>query len=340
MNPLHPPLAREALLVVVYNTAIGLFLTAVTPYSLAINEIYAHSIGFAIYGGVRGSCLLWGQAKPGWINGMLGIPLGLGVGFTLGTWLNGMSLVYVMQAHPQAGLIAAAAALLFGILGTWHFHDKEKIREAEAEARTERLARTEQEALATHAELARLQAQIEPHFLFNTLSNVVGLIDTDPAAARSMLLDLTALLRTSLARSRCTDVSLGEELELLRAYLSIMTIRMSARLSWQIDADDSLLAARLPPLLVQPLVENAIRHGLEPKTEGGDLAIHCRRHGDAMIIEVKDSGCGFAKAGAAGIGLANIRERLHACYADAATLSLETNIAGGVTARLELPCAC
>ena len=337
MQPPLPALAREALLVAVYNTVIGLFLTALTSYSLATNQIYSHCIGFAIYGGVRGSCLLWGQAKPTWINGMLGIPLGFAVGFALGTWLNDLTLVQVLERHPHAILIAGATALLFGVLGTWHFHDAARIFEAEAAARSERLARTEQEALAARAELARLQAQIEPHFLFNTLSNVVGLIDTDPAAARAMLLDLTALLRTALARSRRTDVALAEELELLRAYLGIMARRMGQRLAWRIDAADDVLAARLPPLLVQPLVENAIRHGLEPKPAGGSLAIRCRRAAAAVEIEVEDSGQGFADAPAAGVGLANVRDRLAACYGPAASLALETNAAGGVTARLRIP---
>ena len=332
-----PALLREVLIVAVYNTAIALFLTALTGIGLGVNLVYSHCIGFAVYGFVRGSCVLWRQAKPGWINGMLGIPLGFAVGFALATWLNGLSLIGVMQTHPQAVLVAGATALLFGVIGTWHFHDEAKLFEARAEARAERLRRTEQEALATHAELARLQAQIEPHFLFNTLSNVVGLIDTDPVAARTMLLDLTALLRTSLARTRRRDVALAEELDLLRAYLGIMAVRMGSRLRWEIETAADVLAARLPPLLVQPLVENAIRHGLEPRPEGGSLAIRCRREGDALVIDVADSGRGFVDGGAEGIGLANVRERLRACHGDAASLALESNAAGGVTASLRLP---
>ncbi len=330
---------KELGLTLAYNAAVGLFLTAVTSYDLATNLVYAQCIGCAIYGAVRGSCLLLGQPRPGWINAAFGIPLGGLVGFTLATWVKGFTLAEVLHAHPDVALIATATALIFGTLAVWHFHDEDRRIVAEAEVRAERLARTEQEALATHAELARLQAQIEPHFLFNTLSNVVSLIDTDAAAARSMLLDLTALLRTSLARSRRTDVSLAEELELLRAYLGIMAIRMGERLRWKIDADDDILAAHLPPLLVQPLVENAIRHGLEPRTEGGSLVIRCRRTGTAMLIEVEDSGRGFGAAGAEGVGLTNVRERLQSCYGDKAALTLESNATGGVTARLDLPCA-
>ncbi|MBI4985137.1 MAG: histidine kinase [Rhodocyclales bacterium] len=341
MTPLLPALARETLLVGIYNTAIALFLTAITEHDLATNLIYSHAIGLSMYGFVRTSCLLRGARKPEWQDGLVGIPFGAALGFTIGTWSNGLSLTELLVMYPNSLLVSAATALFFGIIAIAYFGSRARLEAAEAETRAARLARSEQEAAATHAELARLQAQIEPHFLFNTLSNVVGLIDTDPAAARRMLLDLTALLRTSLARSRRSDVALAEELELLRAYLGIMAIRMGERLSWQIDAAADVLAARLPPLLVQPLVENAIRHGLEPKPEGGRLTIRCRRAGDTMRIEVEDSGRGIDTAGGgAGVGLANVRERLAACYGDKAAFVLEANAAGGVTARLELPCAC
>ncbi len=337
MNP--PSLLREILLVAAYNTAIAAFLTALTPFAFQLNLVYAQCIGFAIYAGVRGSCLLWRQDKPGWFNGMLGIPAGFAVGFTLASWLTGHALVEVLQSYPQAALVGGAAALIFGILGTWHFHDEGRVRAALAEAQAERLARAEQEAAAIHAELARLQAQIEPHFLFNTLSNVVSLIDTDPAAARAMLLDLTALLRTALARTRQREVTLGAELDLLRAYLGIMARRMGERLAWEISVDDALRAARLPPLLVQPLVENAIRHGLEPRTAGGHLAIRCRRDGDSLIVDVEDDGPGFAGAGQPGdgTGLSNVRARLAACHGERACLALTAPPGGGVRATLRLP---
>lgn len=339
MNLSCPAIAREVLLIGIYNTAIGLFLTMLIDRDLSVNQIYSHAIGFSIYACVRGSSHLRGHGKPDWLDGLAGIPCGFALGFALGSWGNGVSLADVLTTYPDSITVAATTALVFGAIAIWLFRSQMLIREAEAAARAERLARTEQEALAARAELASLQAQIEPHFLFNTLSNIVGLIDTDPTAARSMLLDLTALLRTSLARSRRTDTTLAEELELLRAYLGIMAIRMGERLSWRIDATPDTLATRLPPLLLQPLVENAIRHGLEPKPTGGSLAIHCRRRDKTVLIEVTDSGRGFTAGGAQGVGLANVRARLKSCHGTAAMLALETNPAGGVTARLELPCA-
>ncbi|MGE5468755.1 MAG: sensor histidine kinase [Ignavibacteria bacterium] len=336
-------LVRDLLLVGGYNSAIALFLSALSEYGLGTNFVFAQCIGYSIYAGVMGCSAAAGRRKPGWLDAVVGIPIGFGVGFAAAVALNGIPLDEIARNHPRAVLISAVAAVMFGALGTWHFRGAASLAEARAEARAEGLRRAEQEAAAARAELARLQAQIEPHFLFNTLSNVVGLIDAEPARARRMLIDLTALLRTALARTRQPEVSLGEELELLRAYLGIMEVRMGSRLQWSLDADEKLLAARLPPLLVQPLVENAVRHGLEPKAAGGRVAVRCREDDRAMSIEIEDDGLGFAPGQAAGVGLANVRKRLRACYGDAASLALEEGQGGGVCARiripLEFPCA-
>jgi signal transduction histidine kinase len=324
-------------LALVYNTAVGLFLTAVTPYSLSTNLVYAQFVGFAIYATVRVSCRLLDLPRPGLVSAAIGIPLGGLVGFALATWVKGFTLAEVLETHPDVALITTATALIFGVLAVWHFHDEARMLEAQTEARAERLQRVEQEALASRTQLALLQAQIEPHFLFNTLSNVVGLIETQPTVARTMLLDLTALLRTSLARTRQPMVTLGEELDLLRAYLGIMTVRMGSRLDWQIDAAPDVLTARLPPLLVQPLVENAIRHGLEPKADAGRLSIRCQRRGDMLDIEVTDNGLGFGGDINDGTGLANVRQRLAATCGSESSLSLTAHPAGGIIARLRLP---
>jgi signal transduction histidine kinase len=338
MTPTPPmKLLQDLGLALAYNTAVGLFLTAVTPYGLALNLLYTQCIGLSIYAVVRGSCRLLGMPRPGPGSAAIGIPLGGLMGFALATWIRGYTVSEELQAHPDAALIAAATALIFGILAVWHFHDEARMLEAQAEARAERLRRSEQEALATRTQLALLQAQIEPHFLFNTLSNVVGLIDTDAPAARQMLLDLTALLRTSLARTRRPVVTLGEELDLLRAYLGIMAVRMGDRLSWQIEAPPEVLAIELPPLLVQPLVENAIRHGLEPKAGAGHLRIDCRQEAEMLVVEVSDDGTGCAAIDE-GTGLANVRQRLAAACGAGATLELVDNPGGGIVAHLRLPC--
>lgn len=336
-------LARDLALMAAYNTAVGIFVGALTEFGFRVTIVFAQCIGFGIYAVVMTSKAVAGQSKPGLVSGAVGIPFGGALGFALAAWLMDFPLADLFATHPRAVLVCALGAVLFGVLGTWHFHDVASLREAQAEADAERLRRAEQDAAATHAELARLQAQIEPHFLFNTLSNIVGLIDAQPETARRMLVDLTALLRTSLARTRQQRVSLGDELELLRAYLGIMAVRMGERLRWDLDADAALLDARMPPLLVQPLVENAIRHGLEPQSAGGRLSVRCRQDDSVLAIDVEDDGAGFAPGASSGIGLANVRERLRACYGDEAALVLEEPAGGGLRASLriplELPCA-
>jgi hypothetical protein len=333
---------REAALVFLGNTVFALFMAAVKIESFWPDFIYSQCIGFSIFIVIRSLCMLRRRTRPGLAETAAGIPLGGFVGFVLGTWGNGLSLAEVVERYPHAMVISAAGAVFFGSIATYYFHAHARLIEAEAEARNEKLRRMEQESHAARAELRVLQAQIEPHFLFNTLSNVVGLIEQDPSAARAMLLDLTALLRASLARTRregaFEEAALSEELDLLRAYLGIMGRRMGERLVWRIEAEPETLALHLPPLLLQPLVENAIHHGLEPKPEGGELVIACRRLDNRVEITVSDSGAGLDGAHAGGgVGLANVRARLLARYGAAATLELAENPGGGVTARLSIP---
>lgn len=320
-----------------YNAAISLIFSVLVDGRFQANFIYTQCIGFSIYGLVRMSCWLRGETRPGVQDGLAGIPMGFALGIALGLWINGDNFSRIVGSHPRMLSGAAITALVFGAIATYYLHGQTRIQEAEARARAERVRRLEQESTAARTELALLQAQIEPHFLFNTLSNVVGLIDTRPEDARAMLIDLTALLRTSLARTRRTEVTLAEEMNVLRSYLGIMGIRMGKRLSWRVEADEDTLPARLPPLLVQPLVENAIRHGLEPKPGGGSLALRCSRQGDKLLIEVEDGGGGFSGEPGEGVGLANVRRRLDTFYEGAASLKLESNALGGITARLELP---
>ena len=194
---------------------------------------------------------------------------------------------------------------------------------------------------ATEAQLRLLQAQIEPHFLFNTLANVHSLMERDTPRARQMLETFTDYLRASLGQLRHTDSTLGAELEMVRSYLTLLQIRMEERLCFTIDASDAALAASLPTLLLQPLVENAIVHGIEPKVEGGRVHIHARVAAGRLDIRVDDDGMGLdeprrpARRGG-GMALSNIRERLHTRYGGDATLTLAPR-APGVRAALSLP---
>jgi len=212
-----------------------------------------------------------------------------------------------------------------------------------AEAR-ERLAaeRAEQEANAralVEARLHVLQAQIEPHFLFNALSNLQLLIAEDPAAAQQMTAALARYLRQSMPHHRGDRSTLGQQLELARAYLDIMRIRMGDRLLYRLRADKDVLNVPFPPLVMATLIENAIKHGLEPKPGGGHVDIEARAAGNQLVVEVRDDGVGFSPAAASGhgVGLANTRARLAALYGNAASLDLSENVPSGVTVTVIVP---
>jgi sensor histidine kinase YesM len=155
--------------------------------------------------------------------------------------------------------------------------------------------------LLAEARLRTLQAQIEPHFLYNTLANVVSLIGSEPDKARHMLERLIDFLRASLSASRAEQATLGAELDLAAAYLDLLAVRMGARLRWRIEAQAQTAAAlKIAPMLIQPLLENAIMHGLEPKVDGGEIVVRAScADGGALRIEVGDDGLGLGTRGAA-----------------------------------------
>ena len=196
----------------------------------------------------------------------------------------------------------------------------------------------------TEARLQALQAQVEPHFLYNTLANVQALTEVDPPAANQMVGHLIQYLRSSLPKMRETSSTVGQEIELVRAYLNILKMRMGERLEFGIDVPDDLLTAPFPPMMLPSMVENAIKHGLEPQREGGRIDIVVARRftadGDRIRLQVKDTGKGLTDApiqSGGGVGLTNLRERLNALYGDKAKFTIESNDPKGVVASVELP---
>lgn len=201
-------------------------------------------------------------------------------------------------------------------------------REWEEKKIQQMLAREKIRSLSTEKQLVEarlhlLQAQIEPHFLFNTLANVVSLIEPAPAKARLMLENFIAYLRGSLAASRSVQGTFEQEVKLLGHYLDLLKIRMGDRLRYTLDVEPSIMAEPLAPMLLQPIVENAIRHGLEPKIEGGEVRLSAKRTGERIEVCVQDDGMGFRPGADAGIGLANLRERLLVLYDGKASLKVE-----------------
>ena len=198
--------------------------------------------------------------------------------------------------------------------------------------------RAELERALTVAKLNALQAQIEPHFLYNTLANAQSLTRSDPSRADLMLGHLIAFLRLSVMSDAVSELTLQQEANRVRAYLEIMKIRMGARLDYSIDIADPLGEYSFSPLMLQTLVENAIKHGLEPKLGGGRIDITAAVIGDKLQVQVSDNGAGLgSNTAGSGIGLKNIRERLKLAYGDHASLTLSAGTAGGMTATIVMP---
>lgn len=185
------------------------------------------------------------------------------------------------------------------------------------------------ERSAAEASLRALQAQIEPHFLFNTLANVTGLIHTQPDKAKQMLEQFIAYLRATLAATREHETTIAADFETMKTFLSILQVRMGDRLKVRFDLPDDLRDVAVPPMLLQPLVENAIKHGLEPKMDGGEVALMAKRMGNKIAITVADTGLGFQNSSSNGIGLKNVRERVKQLYGDAGSVSIEENQPSG-----------
>lgn len=199
-------------------------------------------------------------------------------------------------------------------------------------------AQTATEKELTVARLNLLHAQVEPHFLYNTLASAQYLTRTDPSRADEMLGHLIQYLRHSLPRTQDELATLGDELERALAYLEILKIRMGQRLSVQVDIPENLRGTKLPPMMLQTLVENAIKHGLEPRTAGGTVWIRARQSDDVVSITVADDGEGFnSQNTGTGIGLKNVRERLQLVFGGKASLAVVANFPSGVAATINVP---
>lgn len=228
-----------------------------------------------------------------------------------------------------------SALLMVAVLAAGERRVAREVQEAQQQEKIAEAGR-----LLAEARLRTLQAQIEPHFLYNTLANVVSLIGSEPDRARHMLERLIDFLRASLAASRAGPATLGAELDLAASYLDLLAVRMGARLRWRVEAGEDCRALPVAPMLLQPLVENAVMHGVEPKVDGGEITVRALRDGDMLRVEVSDNGMGLGATAArpgGGVGLSNLRERLRSLHGSRAQLQLLENEAAGVTSRLLLP---
>ncbi len=216
------------------------------------------------------------------------------------------------------------------------------LRQKEAFARSQALAfdleRSELERQASDARLHLLAAQVAPHFLFNTLANVQALVDAQSPRAADVLRSLTAYLRAAVPRLHESATTLGQEVELVQAYLELMHMRMPDRLTFALHVDDAARPLPCPPMTLLTLVENAVRHGIDPHEDGGRIEIDVQRRGGRCFVRVADTGAGFqAGTGGLGTGLSTLRERLQLSFAGAARLHLSEQAPHGVCAELDFP---
>ncbi len=322
--------------VLVVNALIAGFLSAIdVGNSYADNFVISQCIGLFIYAGCV-AALRWAVTPKMRLAGVIAaVPLGATAGVALATTILGdAGSAWASEMAWQSLLIG----LLFGTAISALFYLRERMSQLEAELRERQLRAAQAEKERVGAQLRMLQAQVEPHFLFNTLANLAVLIRSDPTAAEHMLADLIRYLRATLQRTREAETTLGDELELLRSYLDILGMRLGARLRWSFDVPTALLARPFPLLLLQPLVENAITHGIEPQVGGGEVRIAASQEEGRLRLVVADTGAGLREGSAgAGFGLESVRSRLQALYGEAASLDVRGAAGQGVVATIEVP---
>jgi two-component sensor histidine kinase len=318
-----------------------------------LGMLYSFAIGVQISAGVAllqaglGRLLVRWHGDPSilqraWVAWGLMLPcvmVASVAGYTGGIWLgdaiSGQQTLAPWNMGDRRVARSIAFTLLTAVLGSlvffWAFQlNALKLDQAEAQRQ------------AAEARLTLLQSQLEPHMLFNTLAHLRVLIKLQPDEAQGMLDQLIAYLRATLQASRATEHPLAQEFERLSDYLALMQLRMGQRLRVQLDLPAELGGIAIPPLLLQPLVENAIKHGLEPHVAGGELSVSAVCAGGRLVLEVSDSGVGLTAASelggvGTGFGLSQVRERLAHRYGDTARLDLQPRPDGGSVARIEIP---
>ena len=338
------PFARHGLITAVLCCLIALALTLSKKGAWDVQLVYSLSIGLISWLSIElGRHWLRGPGNAPWPMGWRGIaliaccmPIGFVLGSAIGDTYRGSAAGLLQDNDVVPSLlitIAASGALSF------FFYSRGKAAALQAH-----IAQAQREA--TEARLKLLESQLEPHMMFNTLANLRVLIATDPPRAQAMLDHLIAYLRATLGGARAALHPLTDEFARLSDYLEIMAVRMGPRLAFTLDLPDALRDAPVPPLLLQPLVENAIRHGLEPQVAGGHIAVRASTlpgpDGSLLVLEVVDTGVGLVTAqdatgSASRFGLAQVRERLATLYAAQGTLELIAASGGGTSARVTFP---
>lgn len=331
---------KSLLLTTLFNTVIALFLTFLDyGKGFAANFIVSQCIGISICSAILAGHFVVDTSSrlKHFLMILVAMSIGAVLGSLLGAGIAGFPLKAVFQGKAALLFQLVSIGILFGAIITYFFFSQAQISETRRQMQDERIKRLDSEKGALEAHLKMLQAQIEPHFLFNSLSTVLSLLNTDSKKAGRMLTDLIHYLRVSLSKSRAENTTVYQEMEMIRAYLDIWKIRMGDRLEYHIQVADDVKALAIPPMLVQPLVENALKHGLEPATDGGRVEIVAVGKNEVISITVADTGQGVDEFGDAGFGLGSIRDRLRSLYGGNARLVLSENQPRGLKATIEIP---
>jgi len=292
-------------------------------------------VGACIFAAVAAAVFLPAKSSA-WKHAMLLASIALGA---LGGELL-LTLRVPLPADTSAATVLASRVarwLVVAGLAYLYFAFRRQAAEAADRIHHSELQRIELDRQMTEARLHSLRAQIEPHFLFNTLANVQQLYRTDPGRGRKMLASFIAYLRSALPQMRHDETTLQHEVELARAYLDVLQVRMGERLKVNFDVPEELAELPFPPLALSTLTENAIKHGLNPLTEGGAIEITARIEGGRLKVDVADTGAGLRASGGTGAGVANLRARLATLYGNAASLELEANTPRGIRATIAVP---
>jgi signal transduction histidine kinase len=251
---------------------------------------------------------------------------------------HGAPPFYEVEARRSGFLLLTSSGMLFAPWAALAALIRQKEAFAREQALTFELERTKLERQALDARLHLLQGQVAPHFLFNTLANVQALVDEGSPQAPAVLRSLVAYLRAAVPRIHDPITTLGQEIELVRAYLELMHMRMPDRLQFTVHADEAALALRCPPMTLLTLVENAVRHGIDPSEEGGRIDLVVQRRDGRCVVRVSDTGAGLREGNAGlGTGLATLRERLELTFGGDASLRIAAQQPRGVSVELEFP---
>jgi signal transduction histidine kinase len=292
---------------------------------------YTSMVLFTIAGNIRQSRV------PREVMQVLAIIAGSVIGTIGAGLLKGRDVRHMFTERLAGVSITMGLGIGFGCVVVAMFILREKHARGEAHLLLAEAERHQLEKNVLEARLQLMQAQVEPHFLFNTLANVQHLVETDPPEASRVLESLIHYLRAALPQMRESATNLGRELDMARAFLEINRVRMGSRLDFHIEVPEALKDRAFPPMMLISLVENAVKHGVDPCCESGSITIRAMETGGKLRVSVEDTGEGIRPKKGGGVGLANIRERLKALYGASARLVIEERQPRGVVASIEVP---